>query len=462
MANQPVTLRDSVSSTAGGEGSGLPVPGLLLVFAQGTPRCTAIPMTGNALEVGRGDGKSLFPSDPRMSRKHASVSFDGERFRVSDLGSQNGCYVDGVRVTGSIASAVAKVLRTGDSLFLFCADLRPFQKLGVRVTEDRVVGPLLQEALQQAARAAQYGRTLHITGDSGSGKEGIARAFHSAGQRGSGPFVAINCATIAPGVAERLLFGARRGAFSGAVADSEGLIQSADGGTLFLDEVAELDLAVQAKLLRVIETKEVLAMGALRPRLVNLSICTASHRNLRQEVSSSRFREDLYFRIGSPSVTVPLLRQRPEEIPWLIQLGLRAIPQALSVHALFVELCLLRAWPGNVRELLAEVRAAAHQALGRESSRLEPSHLSAHAGQPIERSEESTPPCAVLLHPPISRREQPDRNQIEEALRRSEGNISASARLLGLHRTQLKRLLTKYGVQVSGSRADVLDEDEEP
>jgi transcriptional regulator with GAF, ATPase, and Fis domain len=132
------------------------------------------------------------------------------------------------------------------------------------------------------------------------------------------------------------------------------------------------------------------------------------------------------------------------------------------VHALFVEQCLLRAWPGNVRELLAEVRAAAHQALGRESSRLEPSHLSAHAGQPIERSEESTPPCAVLLHPPISRKEQPDRNQIEEALRRSEGNISASARLLGLHRTQLKRLLAKYGVQVSGSRADVLDEDEEP
>ena len=100
MANQPVTLRDSVSSKAGGEGSGLPIPGLLLVFAQGSPRCTAIPMTGNALEVGRGDGKSLFPADPRMSRRHASVAFDGERFRISDLGSQNGCYVDGVRVAG--------------------------------------------------------------------------------------------------------------------------------------------------------------------------------------------------------------------------------------------------------------------------------------------------------------------------------------------------------------------------
>jgi transcriptional regulator with GAF, ATPase, and Fis domain len=290
----------------------------------------------------------------------------------------------------------------------------------------------------------------------------VARAFHGAAAKPSGPFVPINCATIAPGVAERLLFGARRGAFSGAVADSEGLIQSADGGTLFLDEVAELDLAVQAKLLRVIETREVLAMGALRPRLVNIQLCTASHRNLRQEVSSSRFREDLYFRISSPSVTVPLLRQRLEEIPWLIQLALRSIPERLSVHSLLVEQCLLRVWPGNVRELLAEVRAAAHEALGRGVGRLEPQHLSAHAGQPIERNEDTPPPCAVLFHPPISRRDQPDRTQLEDALRKSDGNISATARLLGLHRTQLKRLLQKYGVQVSTlGRDQTLDEDED-
>ena len=397
-----------------------------------------------------------------MSRKHASISFDGERFRVIEHGSQNGTYVDGVRVQGSLHSATARVLRTGDSLFLFCGDLRPYQKGGVRVSDERVVGPLLAEVLSQAARAAQYGRTLHITGDSGSGKEGVARAFHGAAAKPSGPFVPINCATIAPGVAERLLFGARRGAFSGAVADSEGLIQSADGGTLFLEEVAELDLAVQAKRLRVIETREVLAMGALRPRLVNIQLCTASHRNLRQEVSSSRFREDLYFRISSPSVTVPLLRQRLEEIPWLIQLALRSIPERLSVHSLLVEQCLLRVWPGNVRELLAEVRAAAHEALGRGVGRLEPQHLSAHAGQPIERNEDTPPPCAVLFHPPISRRDQPDRTQLEDALRRSDGNISATARLLGLHRTQLKRLLQKYGVQVSTlGRDQTLDEDED-
>ena len=462
MAEQPVTLRDSMSGKGNAEGSGLPTPGLLLIFAMGEPRCTPIPIANGVIDLGRGDGKTIFPADPRMSRRHASISFDGERFRVIEHGSQNGTYVDGVRVQGGLHSATARVLRIGDSLFLFCGDLRPYQKSGVRVSDERVVGPLLADVLSQAARAAQYGRTLHITGDSGSGKEGVARAFHGAAAKPSGPFVPINCATIAPGVAERLLFGARRGAFSGAVADSEGLIQSADGGTLFLDEVAELDLAVQAKLLRVIETREVLAMGALRPRLVNIQLCTASHRNLRQEVSSSRFREDLYFRISSPSVTVPLLRQRLEEIPWLIQLALRSIPERLSVHSLLVEQCLLRVWPGNVRELLAEVRAAAHEALGRGVGRLEPQHLSAHAGQPIERNEDTPPPCAVLFHPPISRRDQPDRTQLEDALRRSDGNISATARLLGLHRTQLKRLLQKYGVQVSTlGRDQTLDEDED-
>lgn len=461
MSNQPVTLRDSLSGKTGSEVEGNPVSGLLHIFSAGEPRCVALPLpSSGTLDLGRGDGKTAMPTDPRMSRRHASVSFDGERFHIQDHGSQNGSYVDGVRIQTVLQSAAARLLRTGDSLFLFCADLRPFQRVGMQVSPDRVVGPKLQAALAQAGRAAQYGRTLHITGDSGSGKEGVARAFHEAAQA-SGPFVAVNCATIAPGVAERILFGAKRGAFSGAVVDSEGLIQSADGGTLFLDEVAELDQSVQAKLLRVIETREVLAMGALRPRPVNLHLCTASHRNLRQEVSSSRFREDLYFRISSPSVVVPPLRLRLDEIPWLVHLALRAIPEKLTVHTLFVEQCLLRVWPGNVRELLAETRAAAQSALGLGSSRLEPIHLSAHAGQPIDRQEEPQPPCAVLFHPPIGKKEQPDRAQIEDALRRSEGNISATARLLGLHRTQLKRLLLRYGIALGAlSREQTLDDEE--
>lgn len=466
MSNQPETLRDSMGGGAEGVSAATATPGLLMVHSLGQPACVPLSFVAPQLELGRGDGTSLLPSDPRMSRRHASVAFDGERFQVTDRGSQNGTYVDGVRVEGTVTSATARVLRTGDSLFLFLADLRPYSTLGVAPSDplhELVQGPALRAVLAQAVRAAQFGRTLHITGESGSGKEGVARAFHAASASPGGPFVPINCATIAAGVAERLLFGARRGAFSGAVTDTEGLIQSADGGTLFLDEVAELDLAVQAKLLRVIETSEVLAMGALRPRKVNLQLCTASHRDLRAEVSHGRFREDLYFRVNSPTVTVPPLRRRPEEIPWLIALALRSFAQRLTPHSTFVEACLLRMWPGNVREFLAEVRAAAQEALGQGASRIELQHLSAHAGQPLDRPAEPPARCAVGLHPPLGRfpRELPDRARIEDALHKAEGNISATARMLGLHRTQLKRLFEKYGINTA-AREPALEQDGDP
>jgi DNA-binding NtrC family response regulator len=455
MSNQPETLRDSMGGKAEGEAAGTALPGLLLIHSLGQPTCVPLPLTGPQLEIGRGDGTSALPNCPRTSRRHASVAFDGERFRITDRGSQNGTYVDGVRVEGSVTSATARVLRTGDSLFLFSGDLRPYKAAAVTPGDslhELVQGPALRAVLAQATRAAQFGRTLHITGESGSGKEGVARAYHAASASPGGPFVPINCATIAAGVAERLLFGARRGAFSGAVADTEGLIQSADGGTLFLDEVAELDLAVQAKLLRVIETSEVLAMGAVRPRKVNLQLCTASHRDLRAEVIHGRFREDLYFRINSPTVIVPPLRRRLEEMPWLIALALRSFAGRLLPHSAFVEACLLRMWPGNVREFLAEVRAAAQEALGSGASRIELSHLSVRAGQPLDRPAEPQATCAVVFHPPLPKlpRELPDRARIEDALHKTDGNISATARLLGLHRTQLKRLFEKYGIHIIG------------
>lgn len=432
-----------------------PVPGLLLAFSMGRPCFVVLPMRQGTMEVGRGEGTAPLPSDPKMSRCHARVSFDGQSFQITDLGSHNGSFVDGVRIHPSVTSATARVLRTGDSIFLLSADVRALLALSIVQKENLVLGPSMQAVLAQAACASQFGRTLHITGESGSGKEGVARAFHAESPLAKGPFVALNCATIASGVAERLLFGAKRGAFSGAVTDSEGLVQSADGGTLFLDEIAELDLAVQAKLLRVLESGEVLPMGALRPRHINIQLCSASHRDLRAEVGDGRFREDLYFRTSRPEIVVPPLRQRLEEIPWLVERVLLSFPKKLSVYSTFVEACLLRHWPGNVRELLAETRAAAQRALGLGASRLEAQHLDPRAGVPIRKSPEPALLCVPPGHPPIVRPPgPPERERIEEALERARGNISAAARALGLHRTQLTRLMEKLGISASrGSRS---------
>jgi transcriptional regulator with PAS, ATPase and Fis domain len=250
------------------------------------------------------------------------------------------------------------VLRAGASLFLFCADVRRFAGRRVEVEGGIVVGPTLRAIRDQIGQAARAGLVLHMTGETGAGKEVAARWFHEASARARGPFVAVNCAAVPAALAERLLFGARRGAYSGADADADGYVQAADTGTLFLDEVGELEPSTQAKLLRVLETREVLPLGASKARRVQLGLVSATHADLRAAVADGRFRADLYFRIGRPAVALPALRDRREEIPWLLAQAL-AGEKTEGADASLVETALLRSWPGNARELLVETRSAA-------------------------------------------------------------------------------------------------------
>jgi DNA-binding NtrC family response regulator len=413
-----------------------PVPALLLVFSAGEALLAPIVPGGGTVELGRGAVRGVRIEDGTMSRKHASVARAGAGWQVRDLGSRNGVIVDGERVADA-ELARPRVMRLGESIFLFCDDARRFLDAAVERGE-RVMGPTLGRVWEQIAAAARGGETLHVTGESGSGKELAARAFHAAGPRAAGPFVAVNCAAIPEGVAERLLFGARKGAFSGAHENVEGYVQTAHGGTLFLDEVGELDLGVQAKLLRVLETHEVLALGESRPRRVELGICSATHRELRNQVAERRFREDLYFRIGRPHVVVPPVRERLEEIPFFIERELAAVDGKLRADASFVEICLSRPWPGNVRELIAEVREAARAALADGAVVVDAKRLAANAGRSF--SEDDDEPAA---RPPGT---MPAREIIEAALRREGGKIATAARVLGIHRNQLRRWLAKHHI----------------
>jgi transcriptional regulator with PAS, ATPase and Fis domain len=357
---------------------------------------------------------------------------------------------DGEPLSSGTSRDVAHVVRAGDSLLIPVHDVGPFEQLGVHLAGERVEGPMLQEVLRAATQAARLGSTLHITGESGAGKEGIARAFHAAGPAPDGPFVAVNCATIPEGLAERLLFGAKRGAYSGANVDADGYAQAAHGGTLFLDEVAELGSAVQAKILRLLESSEVLPLGASKPRRIELRFCSATHRDLRAQVAAGRLREDLYFRIAMPRVTAPPLRERPEEIPWLVQGEVAKTTEGLSLHASFVEACLLRVWPGNVRELLSETRSAAQAAVFAGSARVDVQHLTASAGTAFARDDVSPAPAAVDAASPQAQTPQPPtRARLTSVLRRLDGNVSAAARELGVHRTQLRRWLDRHGLDPS-------------
>ncbi len=442
------------------------VPGLVLVYSGLSPKWGVLALDPGGLELGR-DSLSGLVQDGRISRRHASVQVREGRFWACDHGSRNGTAVDGRPIPASVWEPVERCLRIGESLFLPVRDLRPLQRVQPTLKDGRVIGPRLMGRYLEIARIAQVSHTLLICGESGTGKEDAARAFHRASPASHGPFVAVNCATIPESIAERLLFGAKRGAYSSADADVGGYVQAADRGTLFLDEVAELQAAVQAKLLRLLENREVLPVGAARPLPVDLRVCSASHAALREQVAAGRLREDLYFRLGRPEITLPPLRERAEEIPWLVELVLSRQAWSGRPHHAFIEACLLRHWPGNVRELLIEVGSAAQVAQAEAGLRIEARHLSPDAGQPIRISGTHPPVAASPVGsdpklPPVVPGESapapsaptssptpgaaPDRAALEDVLRRTGGNVSRAAQALGLNRTTLRRLLQRHQI----------------
>ena len=444
-----------------------PVPGMVVLMQAAEPSVGTVAITRAAagVELGRGVPHGLFAEDAQVSRGHVRVSIEREAtqnagdavsFRVEDLGSRNGTFLNGVRITGAVSQPAPGVLRIGRSLLWLVADVRPFtgQQKQVQAKEGPVLGGLTRRALGEIAIASKSGDTLLVVGESGSGKEGMARAFHEThfGPSSRAPFIAVNCAAIPEGLAERLLFGAKRGAFSGAT-DADGYIVEAHGGTLFLDEVAELDPLVQAKLLRVLETREVVALGSVAPRKVQIRICAATHGDLRTAPSAGRFRADLYYRVGRPEVRVPPLRERLDEIPYLLARVCEGVSPQLQAAVATVEACALRHWPGNVRELLSEARRAAHVAVAEGSDVLRPDHFAPEAGQPLAPGGSVSEAPAAAAPNPKSTAELDD-GAIEAALAEHAGNVSRAAKALGLHRNQLRRWVAKHQPHTQPPEAD--------
>jgi hypothetical protein len=419
-----------------------PVPGLVLIFAERRPCARVFRLQGRTIELGRAELSVSDVLDSGISRQHIQIALDSATWQVSDLGSRNGTYVDGRRIEGETRVPSWSLVRVGGSLLLTVADVLPFDQYGLGIRDGTVGGPSLRKALEAVALTQSVGlvSSLLIAGESGTGKEIAAQSFHAARGKPTAPFSAVNCATIPKDLAERLLFGSCRGAFSGAT-DAKGHVQAAHGGTLFLDEVAELPPDVQSKLLRMLETREVLRLGATKYEQVDVRVCAATWRNLRGEVGAGRFREDLYFRIGQPEVRLPPLRERREEVPWHIQhvLDECSRDQMVSATAAFVEACALRTWPGNVRELRAEVRRAAAVAVARRSEVLTPDDLSPTAGEPISRAA----PAASTPKPSFPE------DEVAAALVASGGNVLGAARHLGVHRGKVRRWLERHTVDPS-------------
>jgi DNA-binding NtrC family response regulator len=296
--------------------------------------------------------------------------------------------------------------------------------------------PAMQEIFRLIQRAGPSDKAILILGESGTGKELVARALHRHSRRADKPMVVINCAALPETLLESELFGHEKGSFTGAVSSKPGLFEVADGGTLFIDEIGELPGSLQAKLLRVLEDGSLRRIGSVQERRVNVRLLAATNRNLAAEVEAKRFREDLYYRINVMSLELPPLRDRQGDVPLLVRhiLGYGWDVEPAASAAL--ERC---AWPGNVRQLINALERAKilcdDQTIGLKDlprEILEPAAATFSNGHPHV---DSIDDLAAI-----------QRSKVVEVLRREAGNKSKAARVLGIDRRKLYRLLEKFAI----------------
>jgi len=375
-----------------------------------------------------------------ISRHHAEFRVDGPLVTVIDLDSRNHVYVNGERQPKAPLHA-GDVLRCGEWIGVVTADKDP---VGFRkIIEGWYGGATLFAAAEPALRMA-VDLPVIVQGETGTGKEGMARAIHESSQRDKqGPFVAVNCAALPLQLAESELFGYKKGAFSGAEQSNEGLFRAAQGGTIFLDEILELPPALQPKLLRALEQREVLPLGATTPIPIDVRIVVATQEPLENAVEEGRFRQDLFARLDGLTIALPPLRERREDIVPLLLHFLRkhtgGCPPALD--AKLVDTLCVYDWPLNVRELLLVTRRllALH---GREPT-LRRSHLPRRI---LERTHhQSELPAGE--HTTRSWRPTDDDTEFDrlvDALRENNGKVAKAAAAIGIIRGRAYRLLDAH------------------
>jgi DNA-binding NtrC family response regulator len=316
--------------------------------------------------IGSSTASDVVINDATVSRVHAVLEPKADGMVVRDLDSLNGTFVDGARVTEAAVRASAEI-RLGATALDIDFESGPVEPVEVW-SEGRfhlLVGHSLpmRELYAVLARAATSRASVLIQGETGTGKELVARSIHMASPQADGPFVVVDCGALPENLLDAELFGHAKGAFTGAVGARAGAIETAIGGTVFLDEIGELPLTMQPKLLRVLEQRTVRRIGATEHRVVDVRIVTATHRNLLEMVARGEFREDLYFRLCVIPVTVPPLRERREDIELLVRHFAGDGPVSDTLLHSLIEM----QWRGNVRELRNYFERA--QALGERAAK---------------------------------------------------------------------------------------------
>jgi len=424
----------------------------------------------SVIRIGARRGNDVQLSDSKVSGLHCEIRLDDRGYRLRDLDSTNGTYVSGLRINDVYVQPGAQIALGGTRL--------KFEPLGdsveIELSDTDRFGSMIgrsvkmREMFARLEKLAKSDTTVLVTGETGVGKELVAEALHDHSPREKGAFVVLDCGSIPPNLIESELFGHERGAFTGATNSYAGAFERAHGGTVFLDEIGELPLAMQPKLLRVLERKEVRRVGGSKTLEVDLRVVAATNRDLGVEVNRGRFREDLYYRLAVARVHVPPLRERKDDLPLLIEHILATTPggELASIAQETIDLMMKHDWPGNVRELRNVIERAvllAETPDSEDSLRRSPASSAPKgeaSGITVTPSQTATSAEASMTVPvdvtqPFKNAKQAvisefEKRYISRLLAQHDGNISAAARAAGIDRMSIHKMLHRLGLANPG------------
>ena len=396
--------------------------------------------------VGRDPGAQIPVADPEVSAFHCELRATNEGILVKDLGSTNGTFAGGMRVREVVITSPVE-LTVGQSKLQVAPTARHRVDVGFADRFGPLVGssPKMRRVFSVLERVGNTALSVLILGETGTGKELVAKAIHEASDRKSGPFIVVDCGSIPPTLAESILFGHEKGAFTGATERRKGALAEADGGTLFFDELGELPVELQPKLLRALAERQVKRVGGSQFEPIDVRVLAATRRDLGVEMNEGRFRSDLFFRIAQVRVELPALRERLGDLPMLVEeicgkagraayapTVLAWIEQRLGAHD----------WPGNVRELVNVASVAATLADTPEAIDDVLTLARADGGDPASVRQ----PATAFSEAKRGAIATFERDYFSTLARGAKGNVSEMARQSGMERHHVRAYLRKYGI----------------
>lgn len=424
------------------------------------------------IKLGKKSDNDIVINDKTVSRYHVEIQqSENNSYLLKDLNSTNGTSINGMKVREAYLSQGDQI-EIGETKIEFQTYDENVQ---IEPSEDNFFGDMVGKSRKMRqifgvlARISPSQATVIIEGETGTGKELVAKAIHQNSSRSDKPFIVFDCSAVASNLIESELFGHTKGAFTGALKDRIGAFEAANGGTVFLDEIGELSIDLQPKLLRALEQREIKRVGSTKSVSLDVRVISATNRNLKEEVKSGNFREDLYYRLSVVKIQAPPLRERLEDIPLIVEKILaKARFNQKSDGSFYVTrveddaLKILQRyqWPGNVRELTNIIERSVSFS---ENGVIKGAHLQ-YVFSEVESGEEATVRLeGIELDKPFKEAKQAvvesfEKEYLQELLERNKGNVSKAAREAKIDRKHLRNLLLKYAIIKSD--AEVLDEEE--